>query len=165
MKKLLLLAVILLIPHFQNAMEEKLTPEKAESLWWKSARAYDVHAMPYEEYRTNMMKAIPLVKDKQAHFHNPFLSAIHEGDYEFTKFLLDQGLSPVFRSANSIDAFDALRLRNGKVFYNPDAYKMFKALLNEYLNGQQHTPFPFADWYEEYVTDRELRARGLDWMI
>ena len=159
MKRLFLMAVLLLMPHMHYAMEgnQELTKETAEKLWWEVGPAQDQGTVDYTLYKKSIIDAIPFVSEVQHHYHNPLVHAVCEGDYEFTKLLLEKGASPIFRGMNKMDAFDALRFRNSPVFSKPDALKKIEELLIGALKpGEQHTPYPLAGINAVYVTDREL---------
>ncbi len=159
MKRLCIVAALALIPHIHYAME--FTKEEAGDLYWESGPAYDQGNLDYESYKANMMRAIPVVEGKQHHYHNPLISAVYKGDYEFTQFLLKQGLSPIFRGMNQMDAFDALRIKNGGVMKAEkpfEVYKQFVDLLMSYFKqDDKHTTYPLASANGIYLRDREFK--------
>lgn len=157
-KSIIFILLLTALPSYVLSMEEKPTFSKEEQkeagkLFWDSFSAYQNGKIPFNEYRDNLTAAIPLLDYTQDHYGNPLVDAVFEGDYDFAKFLLDHGASPVFRGMNQMNGFDALRLKDSKIFGNPDAIKMFEDLLTSYLKpGEQRTPYRggsgnyFSDW-------------------
>lgn len=126
----------LLKNYTQNTEVSILSPGNAKDLFDIAGLAYLGKKISYERYKADMMGAIAVIQEplsKQNYYHNPLVYAVFNGDYEFTKFLLENGLNPFFKGLGSINAFDMLNRRPGKSMMDLELKERLTHLLNDYL--------------------------------
>jgi hypothetical protein len=120
MKKYTILLGILAFSTFGTfAMEEgELTKKEAENLYRETSEKYNTGILSYNQYRTNMRRAIPLLGFDQRRNSGPLRVAVANSDYTFTQFLLKYG-------ADASDAFDVLPQEDPEVRSLEELLKMY----------------------------------------